>query len=246
MISWVWLSLGAVAGLLAFAKQDLIETHQLDRALTPGFDAFGRSCAELIALSAGQSVRVMVPVATVCIVLSLALSSIALLRSSRLEFALRGFLDFLSALPGFLIALAFGIFFPQGSGTFLLGALLLAVPSLTRYFESQLRHLRFEPYIQAAEALGAGHVHLWIRHYQPELLRMLRAILPFLAMRLILLETSLGFLGLQQTPERETWGRMLHQGKDYLLEAPWILYWAAIPLTLTLISFHLLSREDPQ
>jgi peptide/nickel transport system permease protein len=169
-----------------------------------------------------------------------------LLKSSRLEFLLRAGLDFLSALPGFLIALAFGIFLPDAAGPFLLGSLLLAAPTLTRFFESQLRHLRFEPYIQAAEALGAGPLHLWIRHYQPELLRMLRAILPFLALRLILLETSLGFLGLQQVPEHETWGRMLHQGKDYLIEAPWILHWAAVPLALTLASFHLLSREDPQ
>ncbi len=245
-IAWSWLSISGLAAVLASFQRDAIETHHLERALIPGFDAFGRSCMDLVALSAGQSVRIMIPVALVCILLSLALSSVALLRNARLEFLLRSCLDFLSALPGFLIALAFGIFFSDGAGPFLLGALLLAAPTLTRFFESQLRHLRFEPFIQAAEALGAGPLHLWIRHYQPELIRMLRAILPFLALRLILLETSLSFLGLQQVPEHETWGRMLHQGKDYLIEAPWILYWAAIPLALTLTSFHLLSREEPQ
>jgi peptide/nickel transport system permease protein len=244
-VAWIWLSISGAAAAISSLHRDRIETHHLERALAPGFDAFGRSCMELVALSAGQSVRLMIPVAFVCILFSLTLSSVALLRSSRLEFLLRALLDFLSALPGFLIALAFGIFLRDASGTFLLGALLLAAPTLTRFFESQLRHLRLEPYIQASEALGAGPLHLWIRHYQPELIRMLRAILPFLALRLILLETSLSFLGLQQVPEHETWGRMLHQGKDYLLEAPWILYWSAIPLALTLTSFHLLSREDP-
>jgi ABC-type dipeptide/oligopeptide/nickel transport system permease subunit len=39
---------------------------------------------------------------------------------------------------------------------------------------------------------------------------------------------------------------LLQQGKDYLLEAPWILFWGATPLALTLLSFHLLSREEPQ
>ena len=245
IFAWGWLSLAGTVAAIACFHRDRIETHQLERSLAPGFDAFGRSCMELVALAAGQTVRLMVPVALVCVLVSLALSTVALLRNTRLEFLLRALLDFLSALPGYLIALAFGIFFADASGTFLLGALLLAAPTLTRFFESQLRHLRFEPYIEASEALGAGPLHIWFRHYQPELIRMLRAILPFLAMRLILLETSLSFLGLQQVPEHETWGRMLHQGKDYLLEAPWILYWAGIPLALTLTSFHLLSREEP-
>ncbi len=244
--SWIWLSTFGTAACIASLRRSQIETHHLEMALSPGFDAFGRSCYELVALAAGHSVRIMLPVALFCVLLSLALSSIALLKSSRMEFALRAFLDFLGALPGFLIALALGIFLPDASGTFLVGALLLSMPTLTRFFESQLRHLRFEPYIQAAEALGAGPLHLWIRHYQPELLRMLRAILPYLALRLILLETTLGFLGLQTAPKHETWGRLLQQGKDYLLEAPWILYWAAAPLALTLLSFHLLSREEPQ
>lgn len=244
--SWIWLSTFGSSACLAFLQRDRIEVHRLEVALSPGFDAFGRSCRELVAVAAGQSVRIMLPVGLFCILLSLILSSVALLKSSRLEFALRAFLDFLGALPGFLIALALGIFLPDASGTFLIGALLLAVPTLTRYFESQLRHLRFEPYILSAVALGAGPYHLWFRHYQPELLRMLRAILPFLALRLILLETSLSFLGLQPAPEHETWGRLLQQGKDYLLEAPWILFWGATPLALTLLSFHLLSREEPQ
>ena len=245
-LAWIWLLGFTAVSTGALLIRERIELHHLERALQPGFDAFGRSCPELVVLAAGNSVGMLIPVGALCILSALLLSSVALLRSPRAEFWLRTLLDTLTALPGFLIALAFGVFFPPSIGTFLIGALLLAVPSLTRFFESQLRHLRHEPYILASEALGASPLHLWMRHYRPELLRMLRAILPFLALRLILLETTLSFLGLQAAPEHETWGRLLYQGKDYLLVAPWILAWASAPLGFTLLSFHLLSREEPQ
>ena len=248
-IRWIagsWLLIFFSRATMAWWDRGNRELHQLERALHPGYDAFGRNCIDLVSTAAVRSLMLMVPVGCFCIALALILSSSALLNHRRTEFWMRSFLDALSALPGFLIALAIGVFFSPTRGTFFLGAFFLAVPSLTRFFESQLRHLRHEPYILASVALGASPLHLWLRHYQPELFRMLRAILPFLALRLIVLETTLSFLGLQNTPDQETWGRLLYQGKDYLLEAPWILGWTATPLAMTLMSFHLLSREEPQ
>jgi peptide/nickel transport system permease protein len=242
----LWLLLLMTGGIWGALDGPAIEAHQLHRVLKPGFDAFGRFCPALVAVATARTAAIVLPVGVFSLACALLLSSIALLRSGRIEFLLRAFLDTLSALPGFLLALALGVFFSPSFGTLALGALFLTVPNLSRYFESQLNRLQHEPFVVASKALGAPPLHLWIWHYQPELLRMLRAILPFLLTRLILIETSLHFLGLGPAPERETWGRLLYQGKDYLIEAPWILYTAALPLGLTLLSFHLLSREEPQ
>jgi peptide/nickel transport system permease protein len=78
----------------------------------------------------------------------------------------------------------------------------------------------------------------------PALRDSLLTLFPFVVLRLVLIETSLSFLGLSLIPEHESWGRLIAQGKDYLIEAPWILATSAIPLCLMLASFHLLSHED--
>jgi len=75
-------------------------------------------------------------------------------------------------------------------------------------------------------------------------LKLLVVIAPFLVTRLLLLETSLSFLGLGQVSEHETWGRLIYQGRDYLTEAPWILVIFSFPLCITLFSLHLISRDD--
>jgi peptide/nickel transport system permease protein len=240
-----WISLMCLGAFFAFFKQDQFEIHSLQHVLQPGYDAFGRNCVFLLFSAAAQSIKIMLPVGVLCLSLALFLSSFALFKNERIQFVLRASLDTLSSLPGFLIALAIGVLFSHAAFTFWIGSLLLIVPSMTRYFESLILKLREEEYVHASEALGARPFHLWVHHYRPELLRLLAAILPFLIMRLILLETSLSFLGLGATPEHETWGRLLYQGKDYLLEAPWIMLITAAPLCLTLLSFHLLSDQDP-
>ena len=104
--------------------------------------------------------------------------------------------------------------------------------------------MQTEAHIEAARALGATPLQIFFRHYFPELLQLLKAVLPFLITRLLLVETSLSFLGLGTVASHDTWGRLLYQGKDYLIEAPWILIIGAIPLSFTLFSFHSLTRQD--
>ncbi|NDG84929.1 MAG: ABC transporter permease subunit [Proteobacteria bacterium] len=232
------------ASLPAFLRADVIEAHDLSRALTPGFDAFGRACIPLALAALARSLLATLPSACLYLGVSLAMAVLMARGRDPFRFALGSLLDFATAMPGFLLALALGVLFPGSAFTFHLGAFLIAVPAVTRFFESQLLKLGSEDFILAAEALGAGGWHLSIRHYLPALFDSARVVFPSLAVRLILIETSLSFLGLSATPGHETWGRLLAQGKDYLLEAPWILWSAAIPLCLLVGSFHLLADEE--
>ncbi len=224
--------------------RDSIESHVISRVLRPGFDAFGRNCAALTLSTIAQTLITLMPVLVLCIAVSIAVALFAASRHPRVRFLVRTVLDLLSALPGFLLALALGVLFPGSIATFYLGAMLMVVPTTIRYFESQLLKVSSEDFVLASEAMGAGRWHLWTRHFLPALQASVPVILPFLLIRLILIETSLSFLGLSSVPEYETWGRLLAQGKDYLLEAPWILGLAAAPLCLLIGSFHLLRIEE--
>ena len=232
-----------VANILHF-KINQIEAHSLPDVLKTGYDAFGRNCIELTLTAILESFKTILPVSLLCMLASLLTVSAVLSRNPYVAFLLRAFLDTLSSLPGFLIALSLSVFFAEGSSTFILGAILMVYPSITRFLEGQILKLQTEEFIKATEAMGASPFYIFYYHYCPELLRMIIAILPFTFTRLILIETSLSFLGLGMAESHETWGRLLYQGKDYFLEAPWILITASLPLFLTLFSFHLLSSVD--
>ncbi len=244
-IALLWLSFLSLSIAWSTFHQNEIEAHSLEKTLLWGYDAFGRNCLQITLCAAFESIKVILPIGLLCLTTSLIASTLLISVSDRLVFFSRAALDLLSSLPGFLIALAISVFFPNSPFIFFLAALLLVFPSLTRFWESHLIKLKSEEFILAVHALGASRLHVFFKHYLPELGRLLIAILPFLLTRLLLIETSLSFIGLGHAPTHESWGRLLYQGKDYLIEAPWILETTGIPLCLTLFAFHLLTRSEP-
>ncbi len=240
----LWLILFVCSATIASFFTVEIEAHVLTRVLHFGFDAFGRNCFLLALTAAFESFKIVIPIGVVCIATSLCLCLIGISKNRKLKLIWDTLIDTLSSLPGFLIALALSVFLSNQFYTLLLAASLLVVPYLVRFFESQMIHLQANDFIKSAEALGANSIHIFLKHLLPELWASTLAILPFLFTRLLLIETSLAFLGLSHSSQSETWGRLMLQGKDYMLEAPWISLFCGLPLFLTLLSFHLLSRVD--
>lgn len=241
----LWLlGLASWAGYTALFRATSPEAHDLARALQPGFDAFGRDCLSLTLAAAWQSFGTLVPMSVILVGIALVFVFARFIAGKRVEFVFRSVLDTISSLPGLLIALALSAFFEEQRWGFAIACAISVVPYLIRYYEGQVTELQSRDFYLSTVAMGASPAHLYRRYIIPELLTGTGSIFPFLMTRLILIETSLSFLGLQSFASGETWGRLLYQGKDYLLEAPWIIAAVGTPLFLTLLAFHLLS--DPE
>jgi|GEM_PF-2428032 len=234
----------AVLSALARIRVDRIEAHHLERSLKPGYDTFGRSCLELTFAAIANTWITLIPILMITLVFSFAVALMVSGNHPRMRFLSRSTLDLFSALPGFMIALALGAAFPDFRFTVVLATLIMVLPSTIRYFESFLLKARSEEFVHASHSLGANPVHVWVHHLFPALRDSTLSILPFILARLVLIETSISFLGVTPAPEHETWGRLIAQGKDYLIEAPWILALSGLPLCLLMASFHLLSRDE--
>ncbi len=98
------------------------------------------------------------------------------------------------------------------------------------------------PYIEAAQALGAGHDRVLLRHILPN-------ILPSIATQYIILfplalqvQAALGFLGLGVQPPTPDWGASLQESKDYLLIAPWMALYPGLALIIASLAVILVGR----
>jgi peptide/nickel transport system permease protein len=240
----LWLSIFFAGIVFAHFKQNGIEAHALSETLHFGKDAFGRDCLGLVLVGAYESFQLVLPIGMLCLIASFFTASLISFAGEKSSFALKAFLDTLSSLPGFLVALALSVFFPNSEITLLIASFFMIFPWLTRFLESHLITLKLSDHVLSAKALGSNSLDIFLRHLLPDLGRLLISVLPYLVTRLLLIETSLSFLGIGTVPEHETWGRLLYQGRDYLTEAPWILTIAGLPLCLTLFSLHLITRDD--
>lgn len=99
--------------------------------------------------------------------------------------------------------------------------------------------LREQDFVDAARAIGSPNRRIMIYHVLPNILSSIVVLTTFSAARLMLTESALSFLGLGVTPPATTWGGMIGDGRDYILQAWWI---SAVPgtlITLTVLAINL-------
>ena len=57
----------------------------------------------------------------------------------------------------------------------------------------------------------------------------------------IRLEANLAFIGLGVQPPTPTWGNMIQQGVDVLINAPWISVYSGLSILITILAFNMLG-----
>lgn len=101
-----------------------------------------------------------------------------------------------------------------------------------RLIRAQVLALRNLPYVEAARASGAGPFRIALVHMAPNIVSPVIVMFTLNISNLILLESSLSFLGLGVQPPTATLGSMVGQGRDYMASAPWVVAAPAIVIVL--------------
>jgi len=149
--------------------------------------------------------------------------------------------DALMAFPFLFLIMALAVFLHPGPGLIVVilgGTAWTVISRLTR---AEMLGLQNREFILAARALGQSPFAILWRHLLPNAFTpaLLRATLQIADM--ILLESSLSFLGLGLQPPIPSWGNMISEGQDVLLQAWWVATFPGAALALTVIAFNLLA-----
>jgi len=159
----------------------------------------------------------------------------------RFDNALMRVNDAMMAFPAILLAIA--ITAVLGASTFnaILALSIVYIPRTARIVRASVIVLREMEYVQAAVAAGAGHWRILRHHILPNAMAPLIVQLSFLFAYAVLSEATLSFLGLGAVPPTPTWGNIMAEGRQYLVEAPWIITIPGIALMITVMGLNLLG-----
>ena len=166
------------------------------------------------------------------------------------EEALMMLVDFQASLPFILIALTLLAFFGNSMVLFIILMGMFGWETYARLARGAVLSARAQPYARAVEALGAGPGRLYLRHILPNVASALIVQVTLTFPQIILLETSLSFLGLGIQPPNTSLGQILGDGRDYLSTAWWISIWPGllifvITLSISILGDALRDRLDP-
>lgn len=108
--------------------------------------------------------------------------------------------------------------------------------SYARVVRGQVLQVREMPFIEASRALGATPVWIALRHVLPNIASPLIVLLTLNFPSILLLESSLSFLGIGVQPPTASLGRMVGDGRDHLVFAWWVAVApAAVIVAITFI-----------
>jgi peptide/nickel transport system permease protein len=149
--------------------------------------------------------------------------------------------DALMAFPAILLAIAVTAVLGASTLNVILALSIVYIPRTARIVRASVIVLREMEYVQAAIAAGAGHTRILWRHILPNAMAPLIVQLSFLFAYAVLAEATLSFLGLGAVPPTPTWGNIMAEGRQYMVDAPWIITIPGIALMITVMGLNLLG-----
>jgi ABC-type dipeptide/oligopeptide/nickel transport systems, permease components len=158
--------------------------------------------------------------------------------------------DFQASLPFILITLTLLAFFGNSMTLFIILMGLFGWEKYARLSRGVVLSAINQPYAKAIVALGAGNGRLYMKHVLPNVASALIVQVTLTFPQIILLETSLSFLGLGIQAPQTSLGQILGDGRDYLSTAWWISVWPGlviflVTLSMSIVGDWLRDRLDP-
>jgi peptide/nickel transport system permease protein len=149
--------------------------------------------------------------------------------------------DFQAAMPFLIMSLAVLAFF--GSSLTLL-ICLMGFYGWERYARIA-RGLAIaatgQGYAAAVTQLGAKPSRIYLKHILPNIASTLIVSMTLTFPEIILMESSLSFLGLGVQPPMTSLGNMVGYGREYLTRAPWIMLAPSLVIMLTTLSISIVG-----
>ena len=112
---------------------------------------------------------------------------------------------------------------------------------ISRLTRAELLSLKHREFAIAARAMGQHPLAILWRHLLPNALTPVLLQAALLIGNLILLEASLSFLGLGIQPPTPSWGNLIAEGQDVLVQSWWIATFPGAAMAVTVIAFNLLA-----
>ena len=112
---------------------------------------------------------------------------------------------------------------------------------ISRLTRAELLSLKNREFAVAARAMGQHPLAILWRHLLPNAFAPVLIQATLLIGSLILLESSLSFLGLGIQPPTPSWGNLIAEGHDVLVQAWWIATFPGAAIAMTVIAFNLLA-----
>jgi peptide/nickel transport system permease protein len=148
-------------------------------------------------------------------------------------------LDVFFGIPTLLLAIALSAALGTGILNPIVAIAVINIPFFARLVRGPTLSEKTKQYVQAARAIGADTSRIIFRYIFPNIVPIVIVQGTVSLSYAILIEASLGFVGLGVQPPTPSLGNMLNEGRTFLELAPWFSIFPGLAIMLMIMAFNL-------
>lgn len=217
------------------AAPDLASGHYF------GTDSSGRDLLVRVAVGGRVSLMVGVAAALVAVVVGTLYGALSGYMGGAVDSVMMRILEILNSFPFMFFVILLVTFFGQNMLLIFVAIGMVSWLDMARIVRGQTLSLKRKEFIEAALVGGVSTRGIVLRHIVPNVLGVVVVYASLLVPSMILFESFLSFLGLGTQEPMSSWGSLLNDGANSMEVAPWLLFYPAGFLVVTLFCFNFIG-----
>ena len=239
--------------LIAFAAPLIApydpETIDADRVLAPpdfahllGSDALGRDVLSRVIYGLRASLLVSISAVLGSLALAVPLGLLAGYFGRWVDSGISRVLDLILVFPALLLAVTFIAILGPGSVIAAIAIAVIYLPILARVMRTSTLIVSRNDFVAGSRARGASHLRVMVAHVAPNAIGPVVVQASVLSAFALQLEAGLSFLGLGTQPPTPSLGGMLADGREVLIQAPWVEIYPGLAIVVAVLGFTFLGE----
>jgi peptide/nickel transport system permease protein len=225
-----------------YSHMDMINTFAKPSFQHPfGCDDMGRDIFSRILYGARYSISIGIISVGIGTFFGCTIGALAGYFGGQVDNIIMRLLDVIQAIPGMLLMIVISAVLGPGYFNTIIALSVGSISGMARLLRAQMLKERENEYIEAAQSINCSKFRIIVSHLLPNCISPMIVSATMGVAQMITIAAGLSFIGLGVQPPTPEWGAMLSAARQFIRQAPHLVYFPGLAIAVTVLALNLLG-----